>query len=241
MAKPDSVKPTEVIETGPMGGVRRSHPAFAVMKASRYHGGNQQMYGSPLLHGGGISVSVEFSDEHISFSHSNYWPKHNCAGGPTIVELRMSEAQWAAFISTLNVGSGVPVTLDYARTGPVERLPYIDGASFEEKRAAEIRAKVEEQNKGMTAALKRFDELLDGGGSIKKSDLKELRGMLRQCGDHLASNTEFAANMLTEHQEKLVEAAKAEVSAMVMRMAVQFPQLAGSGPAMLQIEDKGKD
>lgn len=234
-----SVKPTEVVEGGTTGGTRRSHPAFAVMKASRFNGGEGTMYGSPLRHSGGISVSVELSDEHISFSHSNYWPKHQVDGGPTIVEVRMSEAQWAAFISTLNVGSGVPVTLEYARTGPLERMPYIVETSFEQKRADDIRAKTEEQNAQMRAALARFDELLEGG-TIKKSDLRELRQMLVQCGDHLASNTGFAARMLTEHQEKLVESAKAEVSAMVTRMAMQFPQLAGQGPQLLQIEGKNE-
>lgn len=234
-----SIKPTEVIEDGPAGGTRRSHPAFGVMSAGRFNGRHGRMYGSPLVHNGGISISISLSDEYVNFSHSNYWERHKAPGGGTVVELRMSEAQWAAFISTLNVGSGVPVTLDYVRTGPLERMPHIDDISFEDKRAADIGAKVKEQTEAMTKALRRFDELLEQP-TVKKSDLKELRSMLRQCGDHLASNTELAAKMLTEHQEKLIETAKAEVSAMVTRMQMQFPQLANSGVEIGQIEDQSK-
>ena len=35
-------------------------------------------------------------------------------GGRRIIEVAMSEAQWATFVSSLNQGSGVQCTLDYS-------------------------------------------------------------------------------------------------------------------------------
>lgn len=231
--KIEELAPTEVVEEGPTDGTRRSHPAFGVIKASRFQGGHETMYGSPLVHGGGISITISHSDEYVSLGHSHYW--ENRRG--QIVELHMSEAQWAAFISTLNVGSGSPCTLQYVRTGEMERMPRIVEESLEEKRSQFIRDRAEEQNKVMTEALRFFDGLLEGG-SVKKGDLQKLRSMLRQVGDHFASNMQFTADTLTKHNEDLITSAKVEVSAMVTRMHMQFPQLAGQDVQIGQIEDQ---
>lgn len=220
-----------------MGGTRRSHPAFATIHASRVQGGSDTLFGSPIKHRGYVRVSVQTVDEIVSLSHSYYWQRE---GNSTIVELKLSEAQWAAFVSTMNVGSGVPCTLEYARDGETRRLPYIEDISYEEKRALDIKSAVKEQHEQLKAALKRFDELLQSP-SVKKSDLRELRNMFIQPGDHAESNMEFRAKMLTEHSEHLIESAKAEVSAMVTRMAMQFPQLTQSGPEIVRLTDETKE
>lgn len=235
--KIETIAPTETPEDGPVGDLRRSHPAFGVISAHRVSGGPGRLFGSPLRHNGHIRIAIETAEEVVSFTHSHYWPKGE---HKTIAEIAMSEAQWAAFVSCMNVGSGTPCTLEYARDGATQRLPYIADDSFEEKRAKDIRNAVEKQMEQLKAAISEFDRLL-AQPSISKKELKALRGKFTQPVDHAASNMEFNANMLTEHGEKLVESAKAEVSSMVMRMHGAFPQLAGQSVSIGQIEDKSGD
>lgn len=234
-----SVEPTEKVEEGPVGGTRRSHPAFAVIGAHRYSGGSDTLYGSPLKHHGGITVTIQFSDEHVSIGNHNYWPRHGVHGGATIAEVTLSEAQWATFVSTLNVGSGVPCTLRYAKTGPTEPLPGIVDKDHAQKRSEFIRDRTAELTKRVHDVVAEMDRLL-AQPSFKRSELKELRSKMSTAINHMPSNMQFTADMLIEHNEKLIESAKAEVSAMVTRMAMQFPQLSSAGPEVGQIEDKSK-
>lgn len=236
MARPE-IEPTEITEDGPVGGTRRSHPAFAIIGAHRYSGGSDTLYGSPLKHHGGITVTIQFSDEHVSIGSHNYWPRHHAPGGATIAEVTLSEAQWATFVSTLNVGSGVPCTARYVKTGPTESLPGIVDKDHAKKRSEFIHDQTAELTKRVHDVVAEMDRLL-AQPSFKRSELKGLRSKMSTAIDHMPGNMQFTADMLTEHNEKLIESAKAEVSAMVTRMAMQFPQLASSGVDVAQIEDK---
>lgn len=233
--RPDSVKVIEIQEEGGMRELVRKHPAFGTIAASRVSG-KATLAGSPLKHIGYINIRISYADERVSHTHSRFYS--GASGG--IVELSLSEAQWAAFVSTLNVGCGVPCTLEYVRDGNMKRLPLIEDESYEEKRAKDIRHRAKEQQKQLDEAVHRLDEMIASGTTSKKA-LRELRSLFIQPVDNAPRNAEFLAEMLTEHAEGLVESAKAEVSAMVTRMAIQYPQLEGQSVEIRQIEDKADE
>ena len=224
--KVETVKVTESLKDG-SGEIVREHPSFAVIGAYRVSG-RTTLAGSPLKHQGFVNIRIGYAKEHVSHTHS-----HFMATGQCIAEVSLSEAQWATFVSNMNVGSGVPCTVEYAKDGKTVRHPYIEDESFDQKREADIRRATAKAQEQLTAAVKALDELLKEK-IISKKRLSEVRSMFSQPVDHGPGNMEHLANMLTEHKENLVEEAKAEVAAVVTRMHMQV-----RGTAQLGVEFDG--
>lgn len=228
----DSMKPIEtpVTDGGFLGEKRREHPAFAMIGACRWTGGGNVMFGSPIRHNSGVSIKIveayEQGDEYTwrQFGHN------------IVCEVNLSEAQWASFVTAMNVGNGVPCTLSYRQTGDLECVATIEDDHPLEKRAAMIRQKAEKDMALLREFVAKFDELLESG-KITKGALKELRSKyLLHAVDHAPGNYEFAANMVSEHMEKAVTAARAEVESYVLQTAMRFPLLAQAAPEMPKLE-----
>ena len=93
-----------------------SHPAYAMIGASRWTGGKSVFHGSDFRHSSGISVTICRAVQVRSLSRDWHHAREE------LIRVDMSESQWAAFISTLNVGDGVPCTL---RRIQGEQMPLI--------------------------------------------------------------------------------------------------------------------
>lgn len=213
--------------------VHRHHPAYAMIGASRING-HTTLFGSPIKHNGFVRIRIQGAHE-VTSLHREWHFAHEA-----IVEVDVSEAQWAAFVSTMNVGSGVPCTVRYSRDGNiVDRPEIIDDDNWAEKQGQDIKRKVTQD---MAKLLKACADLrgLMSKPSIKKGDLEPILSNLLQAVEHAPSNYQFAQQSLVENAEHLVQTAKAEVTAMVTRLAMQFPQLENAAP-QLQIEGKSED
>jgi hypothetical protein len=81
------------------------HPAYAQIGASRVSGGTY-LYGSNFAHQHYVTISITKSELNRSLSRD--W----ASGGEEYIEVALSEAQWASFVSTLNSGTGIQCTLN---------------------------------------------------------------------------------------------------------------------------------
>src|SRR5882672_2554814 len=118
----ESEPPTETTITesgGCKGETKREHPAYAMIGAYRWTGGGNQLFASPIKHNAGVTIRIveahEQGDQYV-------WRQF---GQKVICEVNLSEAQWASFVTAMNVGSGVPCTLSYRQTGDLLRVPMI--------------------------------------------------------------------------------------------------------------------
>lgn len=222
-----SQKPREVREGD---SVRRTHPAFGMIGAARYTTRGATMFGSPIRHNAGVSITVHTAVENLML-HGEWHHAQDI-----LVQVNLSEAQWASFVSTLNVGSGVPCTIDYRRGGELQQAPGIDDESFTEKREADIERSVARDMEKLTEAYQALVKL-SKKQSIAKRDLEPILTLMIQAVGHAPGNYAFAAKRVTEHTEAAVTAAKAEITSFVTQMAMRFPQIAETAP-QLQIEEK---
>ena len=76
-----------------------SHPAYAQIRASRVSG-STNLYASDFNHSHFMTVTISKSEHHRHLSNDWYHEKGQ------LIEIAMSESQWAHFISSANVGSG---------------------------------------------------------------------------------------------------------------------------------------
>jgi hypothetical protein len=191
-------------EQSKLHGDTYEHPAFGQIGASRVSG-RAHLYGSDFEHQHYVTVSI--SGSRLVRNLSNEWH----FAGKELIEVALSEAQWATFVSSMNVGSGVPCTLQHVAGYATPQLAPPKKPS--EKFSEDMEQTMAELREELTTLA---DALTDG--NVGKTKAKEIQKKLRWLSERLTNNTEFVANQFDEHMEKTVEKAKVEVNAYVTGM-----------------------
>lgn len=191
----------EEIQVQPDGrdGTVSTHPAFAQISASRVTGG-AVLYGSDFQHQHFVTIKIKQSQSHRSLSRD--W--HNA--GEEYIEVALSEAQWAAFVSSMNVGSGTTCTLTRRNREMIPSLP--DPVSRRDQFNGEV-------SETLRDAIKALDKLTDDIDALKLSEKQkgELRGRVETARREIGSNVPFVLKQFGEHVEHTVEKAKVQINA----------------------------
>lgn len=183
----------------PMEGELHEHPAFAQIFASRISGG-ASLYGSDFNHQHFISIRITGSS--LKRSLSSDWMHSE----GEYIDVELSEAQWAHFVSSLNDGGGTACTLRRLMHETIPDLPHPASRRGQFKKEAvetcqEALDRIKELNEKisqMTISQKAKNELLSQSASIQQS---------------LTSSLPFVLDQFGEHMEKTVEKAKVEINA----------------------------
>lgn len=199
MAKREVVEPT-VDERG-----AERHPAWALIGASRVSAGppGVVLFDSEIRHHHFVVVRLSRVSRSRDLNHDHLF------GEKQIIEVALSEAQWASFVSSMNIGSGVPCTVQYRELEEVPGFPFAPRLqeSMDEVRGASGKALEEIQ-----AAFEAYET---------KKNAANLR-TLKYAIANAPSNMEFAAKSLSEHAEDTVQKARADIEAMVLAKAQQL-------------------
>jgi hypothetical protein len=201
------------------------HPAFAQIRASRVSGG-AVLYGSDFQHQNYVTISIARSEMHRNLSEDA--PYSNIAG---FVEVSLSEAQWATFVSSMNVGMGVPATLTRLNG---ELVPGIE-------RTPPRRHKFKEEADAKTAEVEtHLDELqaLIEGSKLSQADKKAMLNKLMFARRGLGSSIQFILDRFAEYMEHTVEKARSEIIATAQAVLVKtgISKLMGKNPKVLGID-----
>jgi hypothetical protein len=213
---------------------RETHPGWGVIGAYRTttsggpHGG-ATLFDSDLSHSNYIVVRLHRAERERSLNRD--WIHED--GRQSIVEIAMSEAQWASFVSSMNT-TGVPCTIHWTeKDGPIPGFPH----------EPRLRESIDEVQKASTKALAEITQAEQAVAeaferNAGKKEMRSLLSTLHYAIRNAPSNMTFAASSLTEHAENVVQRARADVEAMVLRQAtamgiepgdLQMPQLGAGG------------
>ena len=97
---------------------RAKHPSYGQLSITRVNSSHHQtLYGSPIKHDSFISMRLHESEVY----RENGVERHHA--GTCLVEVNMSEAQFAQLITTLNIGGGTPVTISRIDGKNIDRPP----------------------------------------------------------------------------------------------------------------------
>lgn len=192
---------------------RMEHPAFGQIRANRWSSSESHLYGSDFVHRDGITITV--CESTVDRNLSNDWHHE----GRRLIEVDLSEAQWATFVSSLNSGSGVPCTLraretDYMIPGlppPRDRV-----AQF----AGEMDGAIGHTLEKIATMIDRVEKM--GLPQKKTKEIVEALGSAKRMVEDV---TPFIAGQFGEFMEETVERAKVEVNA----YATNLIQRAGLG------------
>lgn len=135
-----------------------------------------------------------------------------------LIEVDMSVHQFAQVITTLNVGHGIPVTLNRLGKEGVEECPEVNERElFTEEFEEDIKQTV----KAVNTLAKRADEILSNK-AIKVSERSELRKIISSIQRDINSNMPSANKMFQESMDRSVTASKLEIESFWCNMVTQL-------------------
>lgn len=187
-----------------------THPAFGQISVSRVTGG-AYLYGSDFQHQHYMTITIRRSELHRNLSRD--WE----FGREELISVALSEAQWASFVSSPNVGSGVCCTIEHIDGQSVPMLPRPEAThkQFQEEINAHMQ-NIQSQLRDLALSI---------DGPINKTKASELKKQMDLIAGRLTKSTGFVAKQFDEHVEHTVERAKMEINAyatnMVMRTGIE--------------------
>ena len=204
-----------------------THPSFGQIGARRVSG-HTNLYDSDFQHNAFITVTISRSELRRGLSYDRHHGKEE------LIEIALSEVQWASFVSSMNVGSGVPCTIQHIDRQYVPQLP--NPGSRDKQFGEEMRRTVSESIKALNELSASVDAL---GLSQKKADALKMK--IHVATSHLSNNAEFVASQFDEHMDGTVDRAKAEVhgyvSGVINRAAIASLTGQNSAPFLIESGD----
>jgi hypothetical protein len=198
-------------ERGPGNAPRtiEKHPSYGALNISRVSGG-ARLFDSKFRHQHFVKLSISGAQvsTHDNFRHvypNDNWP---------LIEVEMSETQFARAITSLNMGSGTPCTIHTFFGEHVEEPP--QSTSDAEDHKKRIKDTAERSVEGMKTIARRLEAFI---AEKKRPTLKEMGELLHdaQCKlSNFSSNMAFVHQQLDEAMEERVDEAKAEIEAHVV-------------------------
>lgn len=175
------------------------HPAYAQISAARISG-NTVLYQSDFNHHHYIRISIKRSELHRSLNKD--WPFTR----EEYIEVSMSEAQWATFISTLNSGAGASCTLNKFNGELVPGIEKIDNTK------TKFKSETKRLFANLLTGLRSLQTKIEETKLTNKIKI-DLTHSIAAIEANLLSNFDFMAKSFDEHMENTVESAKVEIEA----------------------------
>lgn len=173
------------------------HPAFCQIGASRVSG-HTHLYDSDFSHNAYMTVTIVRSELHRGLSNDRHYPEEE------IIRVAMSEAQWATFVASANMGGGVPCTLERLQGQMIPGVP--PPKSRTEQFGKDMARDFEDTMETAAELLRLIDSL-----NLPKGKADQLRRQAEVVRAKLSSSIPFVAEQFDEHMESVVERGKAEV------------------------------
>lgn len=192
-------------DDGILGDREETHPAYAQLVFSRQSGGHGCLYGSAIKHQETISMRISPSRK----LSCKYFERYFSENIPYI-EVRMSQSQFAQAITSMNMGSGVPVTLETLRG---KRMPNCEEESVSEIANRGLVEKIEQFTDKITSGEKRINEIVNKKGSILKKDREVISNIYQNLITDLRYNIPFLHECMIEAYDKSATSAKADIEA----------------------------
>ncbi len=212
-----------------------THESFGLLGLSRWtSGGKHSFFGSTLKHDRGITMTLRTAKQVRRLNYDWHF------ADKMVFEVQMTEAQFAELITTMNIGSGVPVTITHAATEGFKRMEPCPFVHKGEQVLDEVRKDAKRSTETLRAAIARLDNLVNSGGNVSKTMLRDILGELRAGASATDDHLPFIVSQFAEVVEKMVVEASATINAKGQAMAQRLEAHSGEAPVSLPGPGEGE-
>jgi hypothetical protein len=180
-----------------------------MIEITRYTTNSERLFGSAVKTNAGISLSI-----HRGMRKHNLHQDWYHAEARSLIEVNMTEAQFASMITSLNIGGGVPCTIQSLDGEYVKRE--VGGHSEAEMIHEDIKAHVKDFKGKLGEATKNVKKVLDSS-RITQKDRREIDHALEVLVAEIASNLPFLMEQFQESVDSAVMQAKTEIASFADR------------------------
>lgn len=191
-----------------------SHPSFAQMSFNRVscHGG-EALYGSELQHNTLIEMNLYTSRTRRGLGRDWYYADKK------IVSVTMSQNQFSELITSMNMGDGIPVTLNFTQEAGNIEGPELE--SMVEEHEREVEEHTETISKDAVELLATMQELLKGSGTVKKNDREAMLKQAEKVVREIKANLPHVEQCFKENMDKVVTDAKGTIEAFYQHRVIE--------------------
>lgn len=186
-------------------GIKTSHPSYGTLAFSRRTGGATPLFGSSIEHRDTIAMTLY----HANITRGLH--EDRIYGNKLIAEVEMSYSQFAEAITSMNMGSGVPVTIRW--TEKDGKIPPCDFVSKREQFADEFKEKRKRVTEDAQQLIEDITELFSQKKALTKADKNAILNKLHHLNMNIGRNMDFIADQFNEQMDKTIMEAKGEIEA----------------------------
>lgn len=186
---------------------KETHESYGMLGFYRTQGTPVNLFGSSIKHQHTIRMTLKKAAKGRSLNRDWYY------GEEEIVEVEMSQNQFAELITSLNVGDGVPVTIRRLNGKHMAECPEESKRELFEK---EFESKMIALSSKLKMLTEETERILNDKSAPKKADKELILKQIKMLQQEIESNIPFVASQFNEQMDKTVTEAKAEVEAFVM-------------------------
>lgn len=177
-----------------------------MIKFSRITGRNNVLFGSSIKHNDRIQLTIKHGEQNRTLHEDIYY------GRETIVEVEMSYSQFAECIGAMNVGDGVPCTIQY--TEKKGCIPAIEeNNSKREQFRNEFSDTISKAMEQVQNQINQIQESIDTKKTLGIKDRKEIVSQLQHVKYNIGANLDFCVSQFDEQMDKSTMEAKGEIEA----------------------------
>lgn len=179
------------------------HPSFGLAyfyRRSSSHG--QHLFGSSIAHQNTISLQIKRAEHQRGLNYDHFFGKEE------LIEIEMSQNQFAELITNMNNGSGIPVTIRHISLDKIADPPYKNKVDiFNEEFKAKMHNMGVDIEKASTTAL----DLLKNKKSLNNADRELILDSITTLLQEIKSNIPFVSEQFGNQMSKTITEAKGEI------------------------------
>lgn len=217
MSKDKEMMSEEVTDGCLDGSTKHKHPAYGMLRFSRVQGGDPHLFGTDIKHDSKITLTLMRGSYERHLNLNWYY------GGEELFEVEMSYTQFAELISSMNVGSGVPVTIRHMNHESMPRCPYINPVEVHTK---EFSQHVSDTYEDTQKLIKEVSEIFSNKSSFNKKEREEITRKLNHISMNIGCNQSYAIDAFNEAVEHTVTESKGEIEAYFQQKMLQIANMA---------------
>ena len=184
---------------------KEKHLSYGLLAFSRACGGTTSLFGSSIKHSNTIRMYLRHGCVERTL-HSDFYYTDGL-----IAEVEMSASQFAEAITSMNSGTGVPVTIKWLKgEGSIPECPFTDKR---EQFEHELNKNIDTANEDITELIKEVQELFNTKKALNLKEKTEIINKLTALHAKIHNNRKFIYNMFNEQMDKTVNDAKGEIEA----------------------------
>ena len=200
------------------------HPSFGMITASRYSTTGQTLFGSAIKHHSGVTISI--SRASVRRNLSNDWYH----GEERLIEVNLSENQFAQLITHMNQAPGTPCTIADLNITELNRIAAGEGYKrIPQQSENPARQKIEDEFKDAMKELgAQVEKLilqakaLKDKPSVSKSDRQVFISTAESVKSKIDSAVPYIQGQFNEAVEDVLIDAKADIEGFVSQLVRQM-------------------